>query len=44
MTTKDDYTTEEWTLLLQATANAATYVMTVDMSVVGAFKEMKAMG
>lgn len=44
MTTKTDFTIEEWTLLLQSITNVATYVMTADMSVMGAFKEMKAMG
>ena len=44
MTTKADYTSKEWTTLLQAPANAATYVITADMSVMGALKEMKAMG
>lgn len=44
MTTKTDFTPEEWTLLLQAITNSATYVMTADMSVMGALKEMKAMG
>ena len=44
MTTKADYTSEEWNILLRAVANAATYVITADMSVVGAFKEMKALG
>lgn len=44
MTTKTDYTSEEWNILLQAPVNAATYVMTADMSVMGALKEMKALG
>lgn len=44
MTTKSDYPSEEWTTLLQAPANAATYVITADMSVMGALKEMKALG
>ena len=44
MTTRADYTVEEWTLLLQAPANAATYLITADMSVIGALKELKAMG
>ena len=44
MTTKEDYTSEEWNILLQAPPNAATYVITADMSVMGALKEMKALG
>lgn len=44
MTTKQDFTTEEWNVLTLAPVNAATYVMTADMSVVGAFREMKALG
>ena len=44
MTTQTDYTSEEWTTLLQSPANAATYVITADMSIMGAFKEMKALG
>lgn len=44
MTTKDDYSPEEWNLLLTAPTNAAVYVMTADMSVMGAFREMKAFG
>jgi hypothetical protein len=44
MTTKEDYTAEEWNLLLLAPTNAATYIMTADMSVVGAVREMKALG
>jgi hypothetical protein len=44
MSTKTDFSVEEWTLLLQAITNVATYVITADMSVMGALKEMKAMG
>ena len=44
MTTKADYTTEEWNILLTAPPNAATYVITADLSVMGALKEMKALG
>ena len=44
MTIKTDYSNEEWNILLQAPTNAATFVMTADMSVMGAFKEMKALG
>lgn len=44
MSTKADFNAEEWTLLLQSITNSATYVMTADMSVMGALKEMKAMG
>jgi len=44
MSTKTDFSDEEWTLLLLAITNAATYVITADMSVMGALKEMKAMG
>jgi hypothetical protein len=44
MTTKENYTEEEWHLLLLAPINAATYIMTADMSVVGAVREMKALG
>ena len=44
MSTKTDFSAEEWTLLLQAITNVATYVITADMSVMGALKEMKAMG
>ena len=44
MTKKEHYTNEEWKTLLQAPVNAATYVITADMSVIGALKEMKALG
>ena len=44
MTTKKDYTTEEWDLLIKAPPAAATYIITADMSVMGAMREMKALG
>jgi hypothetical protein len=43
MTTKTDFNNEEWTLLLQSLTNVTGYVITADMSVMGALKEMKAM-
>lgn len=44
MTTKEDYSTEEWNLLIMAPPNVAMYIMTADMSIVGAMREMKALG
>ena len=44
MTTKTDFNAEEWTLLLQSLTYVTGYVITADMSVMGALKEMKAMG
>ena len=43
MTTIKDFTDDEWQLILLAPTQAATYIMTADMSVMGAFREMKAM-
>ncbi len=43
MTTKENYTTEEWNILIMAPPNAATYIITADMSVMGAMREMKAL-
>ena len=43
MTTKKDYTTEEWELLMMAPPAAATYIITADMSVMGAMREIKAL-
>lgn len=43
MTTKADYTEQEWKLLLLSPTYAGTYVMTADMSVMGVMREMKAM-
>ncbi len=43
MTTKENYTTEEWNLLITAPPAAATYIMTADMSAIGAMKEMRAL-
>lgn len=43
MATKENFSKEEWTLLLLAPTYASTYVITADMSVVGALREMKAM-
>lgn len=43
MTTKADFTDKEWTVLLQALPNAATYVITADLSVVGAMREARAL-
>jgi len=44
MTTKTDFTTDEWNLLLMAPVHAATYIMTADMSIMGALREMRALG
>jgi hypothetical protein len=44
MTTRTAFTSEEWTLLLLSLTNVTGYVITADMSVMGALKEMKAMG
>lgn len=44
MTTKSDFTAEEWQLLTLAPVNAASYIMTADLSVMGAIREMKALG
>ena len=43
MTTKTDYTTEEWDVLVKAAPFATTYIITADMSVVGAMREVKAL-
>lgn len=43
MTTKSDFTTEEWATLRQAPANAATYVITADPSILGTFQELRAL-
>ena len=44
MTTKQDYTKEEWDLLMAAPVHAATYLMLADMSLMGVIREMKALG
>jgi len=44
MTTKADYTSEDWDILLRPIANAATNVIAAEMLLVVAFKEMKALG
>lgn len=43
MTTKANFTEQEWELLLLSPTHAATYVMTADMSVMGVMREMKAL-
>jgi hypothetical protein len=43
MTTKADFTNEEWTVLLQALPYVATYVITADLSVLGAMREAGAL-
>ena len=43
MTTKADFTNEEWTVLLQTLANVTTYVITADPSIVGAIREARAL-
>jgi hypothetical protein len=43
ITTKENFTTEEWQLLILAPTYAATYIITADMSIMGAVREMKAM-
>jgi hypothetical protein len=43
MTTKKDYTTEEWNQLLESPLQAGFYVIYADPSVTGMFKEMKAL-
>jgi hypothetical protein len=43
MTTKSDFTTEEWNQLLQSPLQAGMYVIVADPSITGMFKEMKAM-
>jgi hypothetical protein len=43
MTTKQDFTVEEWDLLLAAPVHATTYVMTADISIMGAIREMRAL-
>ena len=44
MTTKNDFTAEEWQLLTLAPVNAGSYIITADLSVMGAIREMKALG
>ncbi len=43
MTTKTDYSEQEWNLLLQAPVMAGTYIIAADPSVTAMAKEMKAM-
>lgn len=43
MTTKKDYTTEEWNQLLESPLQAGYYVIYADPSITGMFKEMKAL-
>jgi hypothetical protein len=43
MTTKHDFTTDEWNLLLEAPVHATSYIMTADMSILGAIREMRAL-
>jgi hypothetical protein len=43
MTTKTDYTTEEWNQLLESPLQAGFYVIYADPSITGIFKEMKAL-
>lgn len=43
MTTKSDYSEQEWELLLQAPIMAGTYIMVSDISVTAMAKEMKGM-
>jgi 5-formyltetrahydrofolate cyclo-ligase len=44
MTTKNDFSAEEWELLTVAPVNAGSYIITADLSVMGAIREMKALG
>jgi len=44
MTTKNDFTAEEWQLLTVAPVNAGSYIISADLSVMGAIREMKALG
>ena len=44
MTTKNDFAAEEWQLLTVAPVNAGSYIITADLSVMGAIREMKALG
>jgi len=43
MTTKTDFTTEEWNQLLESPLQAGFYVIYADPSITGMFKEMKAL-
>jgi len=43
MTTKTDYTSEEWNQLLESPLQADLYVIYADPSITGMFKEMKAL-
>ena len=43
MTTKEDYTTEEWNTLMMSPPNVAMYIITADMSAMGAMRELKAL-
>jgi len=43
MTTKKDYTTEEWNTLTMAPVHVSTYIITADMSAMGAMRELKAL-
>jgi hypothetical protein len=43
VTTKKDYTTEEWNQLLESPLQAGYYVIYADPSITGVFKEMKAL-
>jgi hypothetical protein len=44
ISTKQDFTPEEWNLLLVAPVHAATYIMTANMSLIGAIRDMHALG
>ncbi|MCA9950417.1 MAG: hypothetical protein KDE48_12280 [Anaerolineales bacterium] len=44
MATKNDFTAEEWQLLTLAPVNAGSYIVTADLTVIGAIREMKALG
>jgi len=43
MTTKKDYTVEEWNTLTTAPLHVSTYIITADLSAMGAMRETKAL-
>ena len=44
MTSKYEYTSEQWDMLRMAPVNAATYVVTAELSILGTLAELRAFG
>ena len=43
MTTKTEYTTEEWDVLLRSVPYVTTYIISADLTVIGSMREMRAL-